>query len=257
MNYDELDNVEMADNEPLEEEPAGISIDGDSTDAGANTIQQVDEPVDKTKAFSERLKKKTQEIEKKYEDLYNKKLDNQAKLNGFKNWKDMQESQNKNALIDAGVEDVDKFQDILNNMISQNPDVIEAREIIEKNKQSENEKAVQAEILKINKYDASIKSLDDISKLDNCSEIVDKINKGYSLYDAYVLANFDKIQSNTKEAGKTSAINNIDSKSHMKTATGGTSTDIEVPKEVLDMFRKNLKGWTDKQIKEYYAKSIK
>lgn len=248
---------DLADNTLDEEEPAGVSLDGDATDAGSDDGDKVDEPIDKTKAFSERLKNKTKEIESKYDKMFNDKLDNVAKINGFNSWSEMEKAQNKNALIDAGVDDFDKFEDVLNRMINQNPDVIEAKKIVERNKQIEQDKIVQEDISKISQYDASIKSLDDISKLDNCQEIIDKVKAGYSLYDAYVLANFDTIKTNFKEAGKTSAINNIDSKSHMKTATGGTSKDVNIPQDVLEMYRKNLRGWTDKQIKEHYIKTNK
>lgn len=247
------EDVKQADNEPEEDEPAGLSLEGDGTDAGT----QIEEPVDKTKAFSNRLKEKTKEIEDKYEKIYKDKLDSQAKINGYKDWDDMQSSQHKNALIDAGVEDFDKFEGVLKQMISENPDVIEAKEIIERNKKLEQERVIQEEIEKINKFDTSIKSLDDISKLNNCNEIITKLNNGYSLYDAYVLANFDSLKSGFKEAGKTSAINNIDSKSHMKTATGGNSGDINVPQDVMAIYRKNMPNWSEKQIKDHYINSMK
>lgn len=244
-----------ADNDTSDEgEPAGVELDDTTSDAPSNEVNN--EPVDKTKAFSERLKQKTKEVENKFKKEYEDKLLNIAKINGYNSWEEMEKSNNKNALIDAGVEDIEKVEGLIKKLIEQNPDVIEAKRIIEKNKEREEELTLNEELEKINKIDNSISTLDDISKLDNCQEIIDKLNKGYSLYDAYILSNFNNIKTNIKEASKKSALNNIDSKSHMKTTTGGNSDNINIPQDVLAMYRKNLKGWTDKQIKEHYEKQM-
>ena len=72
-----------------------------------------------------------------------------------------------------------------------------------------------------------------------------------------MLANFDTIRTDVKEAGKRSAIDNVNSKSHMKTATGGSGQHVNIPEDVLAMYRKNLRGWTDAQIREHYEKQFK
>ena len=247
--------AEEADNDS--DEGAGVPLTDGTDNANSTKVDKVDEPIDKTKAFSARLKEKTKEIEDSYSKKFEEKLLNVAKLNGFSSWEEMEKHNRVNALQTAGIEDVDKFEETLNNLINQSPEVLKAKEIVERNKAKENETKLAEELSKINKLDPSISSLDDISKLDNCKEIIDKLNGGYSLYDAYVLANFDNIRSDVKEAGKRTAIDNINSKSHMKTATGGSGQHINIPDDVLAMYRKNLKGWTDAQIREHYEKQFK
>lgn len=239
------------------EEGLGVPLTDGTDNADSTNGNKVDEPVDKTKAFSARLKEKTKEIEDSYSKKFEEKLLNVAKLNGFSSWEEMEKHNRVNALQNAGVEDVDKFEETLKNLISQSPEVLEAKEIVERNKAKESENKLAEELSKINKIDSSISTLDDISKLENCKEIIDKINGGYSLYDAYVLANFDTIRTDVKEAGKRTAIDNINSKSHMKTATGGSGQHVNIPEDVLAMYRKNLRGWSDAQIREHYEKQFK
>ena len=100
-----------------------------------------------------------------------------------------------------------------------------------------------------------INSLDDISKMDNCNDVIEKLNKGYSLYDAYVLCNMDKISQLKKDKKEKNNVSNQNSKSHMKTATGGSNDYVEIPADEYAIYKRNLPNWTDKQIREHYAKN--
>lgn len=248
-NVDEVDDTELDEDEvELTDSDADVAV-SDDKDEDNNTTST--EEVDKTKAFSERLKQKTQEIEKKYND----KLTTIAKNKGYDTWEDFEKAQNRDTLIEAGVEDPDKFGEVLTRMINESPDVIKAREIIEQQKQEENDRIMNEEIKMIHNIDDSINNLDDISRLDNCNDIIEKLNKGYSLYDAYVLCNINKISSMNKEKQEKKQTDNINSKNHMKRTSGGSNDYVEVPKDVYDTYRRNLPNWTDKQIREHYAKN--
>lgn len=257
---EEADNADETDTEVEEDldveedlEEDDDEVESDSVDADG---EEENEPIDRTKAFSNRLKEKTKEIEEKYNKQSQDKLDNIAKIRGFKNWEEFEKANQRDTLIEAGVEDPDKFKDILDKMISENPEVLKARQIIEEQEARERDLAVEDEIKLIQKLNPNIKSLDDISKEENCQEVIDRLNKGYGLYDAYILSNLDKINSISSEKAKKSALNNAQSKSHMKSTRGTSTSNIEVPKDIYNTYRKNLPKWTDKQIKEHYAKSI-
>ena len=254
---DEADNEDEVDDAELDEDEVELT-DSDAVDADSNEEQDEKEDetekeveVDRTKAFSERLKQKTKDIEKKYED----KLNNIAKNKGYDTWEDFEKALNRDALVEAGVEDPDKFSDVLNRMIAESPEVVKAREIIEQQKQAENDRITQEEIKLIHAVDNSINSLDDISKMDNCDEVIEKLNKGYSLYDAYVLCNMDRISQINKSKKEKNDLNNQNSKSHMKKATGGSNNYVEIPSDVYKTYKKNLPNWTDKQIREHYMKN--
>lgn len=253
---DEADNADDVDDMDLDEDEVDLT-DSDAVAADSNedeensTVSNKDTEIDRTKAFSDRLKQKTQDIEKKYQD----KLNNIAKNKGYDTWEDFEKAQNRDALVEAGVEDPDKFGDVLNRMISESPEVIKAREIIEKQQQDENDRLMNEELKLIHAVDNTINTLDDISKMDNCNDVIEKLNKGYSLYDAYVLCNMDRINQMNKEKKEKKRTDNINSKNHMKTTKGGSNDYVEVPEEEYKIYKKNLPNWTDDQIREHYAKN--
>ena len=228
----------------------------DSTNSG-DAATENDNSIDKTKAFSDRLKAKTQDIEKKAEETYKNKLLSVAKAQGFDTWEDFEKASNTQALRDLGVneENEEKFQRWVNNAVDKNPDVVKAREIVKKAEEDQRQKDLLVEIDHIHKLNEDINSLEDIAKLDTAKDIVDLVNKGYGLYDAYRLANYNSILANNSDYAKKQAVDDINSKSHIKTAQGSAGKTVYVPKDVYDMYKRNMPKWTDEQIRNHYAKN--
>ena len=79
--------------------------------------------------------------------------------------------------------------------------------------------------------------------------------KGYSLSDAYKVVYYDKLKTKEIESVKQDTLLKIDSKSHMKTASGNSSKEIHVPDDIMAMYKRNTK-LTDEQIRKHYAKEI-
>lgn len=238
---------EAANTDTPEDNSAQNVVEGESTNVTPNV-----EDIDKTKSFSTRLKAKTEEIEASY----NNKLNRIAKLKGFETWEEYEKHEEDEKIKDLGVQDEAKFKSFIDNVIDKNPKILEAQKIIEANQQKERERYVQQEVEKINKINSKIKTLDDISQLPNCDAIVDKVNKGYSLYDAYVLENLESIKIDNLNAGKANVINSVNSKGHIKTTSGGTSQQVSVPTDILAMYKKNMPKWTEQQIIEHYNKTL-
>ena len=214
-------------------------------------------PIDKTKAFSDRLKAKTQDIEKKAEESYNNKLNIIAKEQGYDSWEAFEKASHKQALRDIGVdeENEDKFQKLVDSAINKNPDVVKAREIIRQSEEDRKQKELIMEVEKIHKIDDSINSVDDLAKLDTVQDIIALVNKGYGLYDAYRLANYDSILTNNSDYAKKQAVDDINSKSHIKTSQGSNGKTVYVPTDVYNMYKRNMPKWTDEQIRAHYAKN--
>ena len=256
---DNADDIEQ--NEDTSDTSEDVDLEDNNTDPddadGEQTNESDNDNIDKTKAFSNRLKQKTIEIENKYNQEYQDKLNNIAKIRGFDSWEDFEKSNNRDTLVEAGVEDPDKFQQTLEKMISENPQVLKAKRIIEEQEAREKEIALEKEINLINKINPNINSLDDISKEPNCQEIIDRLNKGYSLYDSYVLSNLEMINANNLEKGKKKAMSNVNSKNHLGKTRGQSSDYVDVPKDIYDTYKKNLPSWSDKQIRDHYAKTTK
>lgn len=253
--------AEEADNEFDDEDEFDDEEELDESDnhEGAGNADGEDGGIDTTKAFSKRLKEKTKELETKYSEEAEKKvterLNEIAKLHGFDDWDKYEDSINKNMMIDAGVDDPEKIEKVIQKMISQNPEVIKAKRIIEQTERDNYNKSISEQIEMINKIDPEINSLEDLSKLENCNEITEKVKAGYKLYDAYVICNLDKIQNANIASAKKQAKDNYDSKGHMKKSAGKSSTVIDVPNDIYQMYKRNTK-MTDEQIKAHYKKSL-
>ena len=237
-------------------EEADNDADLTSANTGDAASENENTEIDKTKAFSDRLNKKTREIEEQYKKDYETKINNLAKAQGFDSWEELEEASQKQAMEDLGVQDEDKFQRLVDMAINKNPEVLRAKEIIKKTEEEEKRRAVEAQIAMINKLDSKINSLEDIGREDNIQDILDKVNKGYSLYDAYLLSNLDKISSDKINGAKQKAIADVNSKGHMKTSTGAAGKTTHIPADTYAMYKRNMPSWTDEQIRKHYEKSL-
>ena len=111
----------------------------------------------------------------------------------------------------------------------------------------------------LNKLDPSVKTIDDILQSPSRGAILEKVNAGYSLLDAYKIVNFDKLTTANTAASKQAAINAMRGKEHM-TPTGGvtdTSTDMEIPVAELGRWKEMFPDATEKELKEKYTKATK
>lgn len=209
-----------------------------------------------TKAFSNRLKEERARIEKEFAEKKQKELDAVAVSRGFKNWDELSAYNDKDTLEEIGIKDPDKFKVYVDNLVSKNPSVVEAQRIIESNKEKEQEEIIKNAISEINSFDSDIKSVDDLLNMPNYDKYYDLVSKGYSLTDAYKIVAFDKITSHKAASAAQVVKNNIDSKGHMKSMTGGATTDVVVPEEVLAEYHKNIPSMTEQEIKDHYKKYL-
>ena len=141
---------------------------------------------------------------------------------------------------------------IINRMIESNPIVMQAQQVIEQNKMSQAEVALQNDIAAITQYDPSINGINDLAALPNFPEIIDRVARGASLVDAYKMVNFDNFMQHTNQAARQQAINQMRGKDHLATQTGVAQTDddVEVPAEIMSRYK--AEGKTEKQIRDLY-----
>ena len=209
-----------------------------------------------TKAFSNRLKEERAKIEKEYAEKKQKELDDIAISRGFKDWNELSDYSNQEKLEQIGIKDTKVFNEYVSDLISNNPSVIEAQKIIESAKEKEQEEIIKTAISEINAVDSDIKSVDDLLNMPNYDAYYDLVSKGYSLTDAYKIVAFDKITSHKAASAAQVVKNNIESKGHMKSMTGGQPNDVIVPDDVLAMYHKNLPQMSEQEIKDHYKKYL-
>ena len=145
---------------------------------------------------------------------------------------------------------------MIDRMIESNPVVMQAQQVIQHSKMAEAEQALQNDLAEISKYDPNIKSIKDLSALPNFPEILDRVNRGASIIDAYKMVNFDNFMQHQSEAARQAAINQMRGKEHLPSQSTGVAQSedyVEVPAEIMSRFK--AEGKTEKQIRELY-KSI-
>lgn len=228
----------------------GAPSDGNVTDTSEPTVK------DNTKAFSERLKKERLKIEQEYAKKKQDDLDKIAISRGFKDWKELDTFSQKERLEAMGIQRPEDFNSYVEELVAKSPVLEQARQILEHQKQEEQQRMVTEAINEIGKYDPDIKSLDDLTKSPYYDKFYSLMDKGYTIADAYKIAAFDKITSMKVDSAKQTVINNIDSKNHFKPLQGAKSKEMAVPEEVLATYRKNMPNMSDAEIKEHYNKFV-
>ena len=256
------DTAENNSDENLEESSVNTDNAGseeDFVDGTLNAESETKKTEDKkttTKAFSERLKNERQRIEKESEAKRLAELDKIAINKGYKNWKDLEQSDRKEKLEKIGIEDANTFDSLVDDAVSNNPIVIEAKKVIESQKEREQKAALDTAINEISKLDSDIKSVDDLFALENYDEFYGLVEQGYSLPNAYKIVAFDKITSKKTASAVQNVITNVNSKGHIKTTKGGPTKETVVPDEVLASYRKNNPYMTEDEIRKHYAKFV-
>ena len=142
---------------------------------------------------------------------------------------------------------------IIDQMIAQNPVVQQAQQVIEQNKMSMAEQQLQNDLADISKYDPNIKGIDDLAAMPNFPEIVERVNRGWTLLEAYKTANFDNFMAHQNEAARQQAINQMRGKQHLPSQSQGVATNeeyVEVPADIMSRWKSE--GKTEKQIRELY-----
>lgn len=134
------------------------------------------------------------------------------------------------------------------------------RQALEAKRQAEESYAKQKleeEISIIGTYNPDIKSLSDIAKHQSFEKVRDLMNKGYSLVDAYRVANFDDITRGNVAAAKQSAINSARSKQHLVSTSVKGDGGVEVPSDIAEMYKVFNPDVSDAEIRAHFAKQIK
>lgn len=114
---------------------------------------------------------------------------------------------------------------------------------------------IEGEIAEIHKLDESIGTLEDLMQAPYWPQLYAMTKRGYSIKDAHLLLNHDRLEQAKIEAAKQASLNNARGKDHMTaTAAPRGVGSISVPAADLAMFRQFNPGATDAEIQAYYNK---
>ncbi|MBQ8759245.1 MAG: hypothetical protein IJZ20_06090, partial [Clostridia bacterium] len=113
------------------------------------------------------------------------------------------------------------------------------------------------EVKRISKLDSSIRTVEDITKLDNYSQIYERVKRGYSLYDAFLSVNHARISEKGAAAAKQKALNSMSGKEHLVSTSARGSGAESVPNDIADAYREFNPKATDAEILKHYNKYLK
>lgn len=157
-----------------------------------------------------------------------------------------QQDQMRQAGIDPGV---------LNQMIENNPAVQQAKVMTARMRQEAGQRALEEQIAEIGKIDPSVTDFQTLVQHPNFQQFDARVRQGYSLVDAFKLANYDQITGKKAAAAKQQALNSVNGKNHLNpTKSAGTGEDVVVPEETMAMYRSAFPKWTKQQIIDDYKK---
>ncbi len=164
-----------------------------------------------------------------------------------------QEAFQRDQLQQAGLD-----PNIINQMVSNHPMIRQAQEALAQQKIAQQQQAMVAGLQEISRIDPDIKTFEDILANPNFAQIDAMYQRGYSLSDAYKLANMEKITQRKQAAAKQTVINQTTGKSHMQQTSGrGTGNDVQIPADVMAMYHEMMPNATDKEIRAHYKRTHK
>ena len=155
--------------------------------------------------------------------------------------------------------------EVLDSAISNHPlirkaqAVIDQAEAAQRQQQEAADKArIDEELRQIGLLDPDVKTVADILNLPTASAFRANVAKGYTLLDAFRLANFERLTATRAAAAKQEALNNARGKDHLGVTGNGRGAGAEsVPPEEMRMFRMMMPDATDAQIQAWYNKHKK
>ena len=110
---------------------------------------------------------------------------------------------------------------------------------------------VEEQLREIQAMDPAIKTLGDLAKTDNYPKLYDMVQRGYSISDAYKLANYDQITARAAAASKQAAIN-AQGKQHLSATKPRGTEAASVPSGTMELYKFLNPGATEAEIQRHY-----
>ncbi len=124
-------------------------------------------------------------------------------------------------------------------------------------KEREAKAKIEEQLREIGALDPSVKTLSDLTKTENYEKVYEYVQKGYTITDAYKLANFERLTGSAAAASRQAFLNAQAGKSHLSsTVTRGTGA-ITVPEDVKAEYRAFNPEATDAEIQRHYQRYAK
>lgn len=118
------------------------------------------------------------------------------------------------------------------------------------------EAAIRQSLRNISAQMPEVQTLEDLAALPTAPAFNDMVQRGYSLEDAFYLANREALNTRAAKAARAAERNGAASKRHLSTGAGG-DLPMDVPREAVQMYREFMPGATDEEIRAAYKAEMK
>ncbi len=260
-------NQNRVEQEHISDESSGTD---DSSDVDVNNVTPLSDDERRRNASLRRERERAQ-----YEASVQQRIDN-AYATAFKgqenpytgkpilseqDFNEYQKAMSQKAIEDAGIP-----TSALDKYISEHPTIKMANQIAEQAEAQRREAETKSgriemekQIKLISSIDPDIKGVEDLINSPNAERFNELLSHGNSMFDAYRLANMDKIFKLESSRVKQETLNNINGKSHMApiNSAHAPTGDIDVPLDVMDMYRSLMPDMSSEEIYKDYNKRRK
>lgn len=174
----------------------------------------------------------------------NKPINSEADLQAY------QQAYQRDQMQQAGLDPA-----MLDQMIANNPTVRQAQQVLDRVQMEEGERKMSEAIKEISRLDPSITDVAALANHPNAPVFNEYVNRGYSLVDAFRLANFDTLTGKKAAAAKQQAMNNVNGKSHLTTTAGNAGgDDIVIDPQEMQMMKHAFPNLTHAQLVAKFKK---
>lgn len=147
---------------------------------------------------------------------------------------------------------------ILDDYVKSSPVLAQAQAIIERNEQEQADARLKRDFEELQMLNSDIKTFADLNNDERIGEILDRVNRGASLVDAYKIVNFDKLMEKGTKGAKQAAINQARGKSHLEpTETLSEGGDDGISDTMLHALKNNFPEKSEKEIRKLYKQTFK
>lgn len=143
---------------------------------------------------------------------------------------------------------------MIDRMINNSPQMREAQQVIQEMKAQKIEQAIQNDLAELNKMDPSITSLETVP-----ADVVELATKnGFSLVNAYKIANFGKVNAQQTSAIQQRTINQIAGKAHLAPVGSVSKNENlqEIPAEDLAEWKRYYPGLSEAELTKKFNRIL-
>lgn len=171
----------------------------------------------------------------------------------FRAWRENYDAARRQKFIEkSGLSD-DEFHSFVNEM----PEVRAARQAAEDAARARARAELEADVAEIAKYDSTVRTVADLTKHESYKQVYELVGKGYSLNDAWRIANFDRLQQQTAARAQQAERNAARGMAHMTRTPALASNIQEVPEDIKREYLLLMPNATPEEVRRHYNEYLK